>query len=640
MTQNNFRHDVNGLRSIAVISVLFYHAGLEIFNFNFLTGGFLGVDIFFVISGFLITRILVKNFKENTFSFLQFYERRIRRIFPSLFLLLTLVGFFSIFIMSEKQYLENSSATLSALFFISNFFFLLQDSYTSVESQFKPLIHTWSLGVEEQFYLFFPFIIFLLLKLNQNLKIYLSILIILSLLSCFLLANFFPEKNFFFSPSRFWELFFGSLIYLIGNYDLVKNHENETEKEKYTKFGSVFLWILLIFFLFYFNNKDNHPGLPNLIVVGITGLIIFLKQDNFNILRNRIIKFFADISFTLYLFHLPIFSFSRIKFGELSNLQEIGLLIVSIIISGIVFYTYENKVKNIKSNKLFILLLSFFLILTFFSIKSIHTNNKTKKIKLNDITYVLKDEKELRWQYLKKTCEKVGWESCYRPQKDKKNFLVIGDSMSPDAGNMINAMYQNSIGDDSNFYIITDSLGGCQPHPDFENIAPNNHPGLKNCVKKNKERFTKEYYEGVDVIFINNNYSWFKPEDLIPYIDFLQSIGKNKIVLVGSYIHLNKDFSEILREKKIKSTVNLNNEIFNDNLASILNFDEKLEIISNKKGLHYISFKKLCPNGNCIFFTDKGYPFTWDMFHLSKQFVEYFVKNYFEEEKLKLYLSN
>ena len=89
MTQNNFRHDVNGLRSIAVISVLFYHAGLEIFNFNFLTGGFLGVDIFFVISGFLITRILVKNFKENTFSFLQFYERRIRRIFPSLFLLLT-----------------------------------------------------------------------------------------------------------------------------------------------------------------------------------------------------------------------------------------------------------------------------------------------------------------------------------------------------------------------------------------------------------------------------------------------------------------------------------------------------------------------------------------------------------------------
>ena len=105
-------------------------------------------------------------------------------------------------------------------------------------------------------------------------------------------------------------------------------------------------------------------------------------------------------------------------------------------------------------------------------------------------------------------------------------------------------------------------------------------------------------------------------------------------------MHLNKEFVEILRQKKIKSTVNLNTEIFNGNIISILNFDEEFEIISNKKGLYYISFKKLCPNGNCIFFTDKGYPFTWDMFHLSKQFVEYFVKNYFEEEKLKLYLSN
>ena len=628
MQSTNFRHDIHTLRAIAVLSVLFYHAGLVIGNFKFFSGGFLGVDIFFVISGFLITRILVEDFNENRFSFLNFYERRIRRIFPSLFLLLLVVSVASIYLMNDKQYYENSNAVLSALFFGSNFFFLFQDSYTSVASQFKPLIHTWSLGIEEQFYLFFPFLIFLLLKFNQNVKIYISLLIFLSLTSCFILMQFYPEENFYLSTSRFWELLTGGLVFFFKDKIIIKKIHN--------KYISILLWILLIAFLFYFNNKDNHPGLPNLVIVLLTSLIILIKNDNFIIFKNFIFKFFGDISYTLYLFHLPLFSFSRIKIENLSNFTEIILIIISVGISGIIYFFYEKKLKNFKFNNLLAILISIGVLLICFSIFNTYKNYKSKNIKINGVNYLINEHKELRWKYIVDNCTKLGWENCYKPQPGKKNFLVVGDSMAPDSGNIIKEIFESN----SEFHIITDTLGGCHPHPNIRKIAPDNHPNLAECSKRNIKRFSNKFYNNIDAVIIHNNYSWFKPKDIIPYIDFLQSIGKNKIVLVGSYIHLNKEFVEILRQKKIKSTVNLNTEIFNGNIISFLNFDEEFEIISNKKGLYYISFKKLCPNGNCIFFTDKGYPFTWDMFHLSKRFIEYFVKNYFEEEKLKLYLSN
>ena len=626
MQHANFRYDIHTLRAIAVLSVLFYHAGLVIGSFKFFSGGFLGVDIFFVISGFLITRILVEDFKENRFSFLNFYERRIRRIFPSLFLLLLVISFASIYLMNDKQYYENSNAVLSALFFGSNFFFLFQDSYTSVASQFKPLIHTWSLGIEEQFYLFFPFLIFLLLKFNRNVKIYIGLLIFLSLTSCFILIQFYPEENFYLSTSRFWELLTGGLVFFFKDKIIIKKINN--------KYISISLWVLLIAFLFYFDNKDSHPGLPNLIIVLLTSLIILNKNDNFIIFKNFIFKFFGDISYTLYLFHLPLFSFSRIKIGNLSNFTEIILIIISVVISGIIYFFYEKKLKNLKFKNLLAILIAFGVLLILFSTFNIYKNYKSKNIKINGVSYLIDEHKELRWKYIVDNCSKLGWENCYKPQPGKKNFLVVGDSMAPDSGNIIKEIFK----DNSKFHIITDTLGGCQPHPNIRKIAPDNHPNLAECSKRNVKRFSNKFYNNIEAVIIHNNYSWFKPNDIIPYINFLKKIGIKKIILSGNYLHLDKEFTEILKNNKVGNIPKSSNNLFSKNVISKLNYDDEFIKLSKEKNFYYISFKELC-NNNCIFFTDKGYPFSWDMFHISKDFIKFFVNNYLDVENLKKYIN-
>jgi len=482
------------------------------------------------------------------------------------------------------------------------------------------------LGVEEQFYLFFPIIIFILLKFKQNLSIYIIFLITISLTSCLILNNYYPEKNFYISTSRFWELLAGSLVYLIKI--------NFKRNILFAKPIALFFWVLLIFFLFYFNNKINHPGWPNFIIVCITSLIIFFEVEDIKLIKSTILKFFADISYTLYLFHLPLYSFSRIKLGELTNFQEIILLILSIVISSLVFYSYENKIKKIKLKYLISILTIFSFLLLSFSLFNIYKSYNNKRININKQSYIIDKEKEKRWEYLKTLCTQIGWENCYKPQKNKINFLVIGDSMSPDSGNIVNYLFN-----ENNIHIITDTLGGCQPHPNIKAIAPDNHPNLKKCIEKNNERFSKKYYINIDVIFIHNHYSWFEPDYIIPYINFLKSIGKNKIILVGNYLHLEKDFVETLRQNKFKSLEDLDEIKKSVNIISELKFNDKLKKISKNNNIFYISFDSLC-NPDCALFTDKGYPFSWDQFHMSKKFIEYFLKNSFDNNNLEKFIFN
>jgi len=157
MKNNNYRLDVDGLRALSVLAVLFYH--LEIFN---IPGGFLGVDIFFVISGYIITRLILTESENNEFNLSNFYIRRIRRIFPALILTLIITNIISLLLHFPDEYSYLSRANLSVLFFISNFFFWKNTDYFNELTSQSPLLHTWSLSVEEQFYVIFP-LLFLIL---------------------------------------------------------------------------------------------------------------------------------------------------------------------------------------------------------------------------------------------------------------------------------------------------------------------------------------------------------------------------------------------------------------------------------------------------------------------------------------------
>ena len=204
-----YRRDIDGLRAFAVVSVIFFHANFKVFS-----GGCCGVDVFFVISGFLISSIIVNDLKLSKFSFLKFYEKRARRILPALlFIIIFSIPFALIFMLPGDLY-NFSKSVIYTIIFTSNIFFWKESGYFDISSELKPLIHTWSLSIEEQFYLFYPIILFLSYKYFK--KYFLAIIIgifFISFLLAMWLTNIKPSASFYLLPTRVFELLLGAITY-------------------------------------------------------------------------------------------------------------------------------------------------------------------------------------------------------------------------------------------------------------------------------------------------------------------------------------------------------------------------------------------------------------------------------------------
>ena len=206
----SYRPEIDGLRAIAVISVIIYHADLQIFK-----GGYLGVDIFFVISGYLISKILItEQMNTKNISITNFYQRRIRRIIPALLAMIIFSSCLGLLFLSPMELIEFSKSSLSSISFISNYFFYLSDvQYDAVDSLSKPLLHTWSLSVEEQFYIIFPFLIIFAFKYLKKNPLFLFLpIFFISLIMSEIGSHNFSDLNFYSIHSRFWELLTGFFI--------------------------------------------------------------------------------------------------------------------------------------------------------------------------------------------------------------------------------------------------------------------------------------------------------------------------------------------------------------------------------------------------------------------------------------------
>ena len=216
------RYEIDGLRGIAIVPVICYHGGLR----TYFSGGYVGVDIFFVISGYLITSVILNECKENKFSLINFYERRCRRILPALFLILFLSSFFAYYLMLPEQLEEFGETLLSIMFFSSNIYFWWKDDgYFSQLSDLNPLVHTWSLAVEEQFYLIFPIVFYLLYKKKRHLLFFLVSVggtsLVLSQwggnmqmrnIDQFQMFSQHSLASFYLPIGRIWELLLGALV--------------------------------------------------------------------------------------------------------------------------------------------------------------------------------------------------------------------------------------------------------------------------------------------------------------------------------------------------------------------------------------------------------------------------------------------
>ncbi len=338
-----YRPEIDGLRAVAVLAVIFYHAEFIIFDINPFKGGFIGVDIFFVISGYLITAIILREINEGRFSLAQFYTRRARRILPALLFVMLVSLPFAYIYMMPKALNEYAGASLSTLGFGSNIWFWLEDSYTAEPSKLKPLLHTWTLAVEEQFYILFPPLIMGLMAFARRaiLPVFIiGFLLSLQLAQTYSASN--PDATFFLLHTRIWELLAGAIL---AKLELDRGRSPSRHSAYMPAIGL----LAIAYAIVTFEDTILHPSYMTAIPVIGTMLVIWFSADGkavTKILSLRSIVAIGLISYSLYLWHYPIFAFARIDMGELTFEIKLACLALSFILAGISYKCVEQPLRR------------------------------------------------------------------------------------------------------------------------------------------------------------------------------------------------------------------------------------------------------------------------------------------------------
>ena len=349
-----YRSEIDGLRAIAVGAVILYHSKIKLFGVETFKGGFIGVDIFFVISGYLITSIILKELiTTGSFSFKYFYERRARRILPMLIIVMLASLPLAWDYLLPENFIDFSKSILSSLGFGSNFYFHYTGQiYGAEDGIFKPFLHTWSLSVEEQFYIIFPIILLITFKYFKEYLIHILILgFIISLGLAEWTSRNYSSVSFYFIHSRMWELLAGSIL----AYFEISRGQRSQNKKLNTILPLIGL-VLIGYSILFFDDKMIHPSFNTLSpVIGVCLIVWFSNKDEIvtKILSTKLFVGIGLISYSLYLWHYPIFAFARVTefFGN-NLIKELLSGMVILFLSITSFYLIEKPFRN-KKNSIF-----------------------------------------------------------------------------------------------------------------------------------------------------------------------------------------------------------------------------------------------------------------------------------------------
>ncbi|WP_339643624.1 acyltransferase family protein [uncultured Porticoccus sp.] len=462
-----YRPEIDGLRAIAVVAVLVYHSEIYIGKQQFLAGGFLGVDIFFVISGFLITSIIMSEFERSRkFSLINFYERRIRRLLPALLTVILVSLPFAWQLMLPAQLVDFSKSILSTLAFGSNFYwYATLQEYGAESALLKPFLHTWTLAVEEQFYIFYPVILLVIYKWYRKHAIVLLMTgLLLSLQFAEIATPHNPSFSFYMLPSRFWELLAGGVLAnLLYLYPQKYNHPllNRTMP--------VLGMYLIVHSIFFLDFDVDHPGFVTLLPVLGTVLVIWFSNKNdlvTTLLSSRIFVGVGLLSYSIYLWHYPIFAFGRFLDSTPTWHDKAHWIFITFVFSYITYKLVEKPFRN--KQRIPRVTLAVILVVGLLVISSLMTYwiiNKGSQPRLGYLGDVFKDSSRV-WVTLNgKRCHagRSGslpfpvHESCvFENNPDGQYLVVIGDSH---AGSLADRLKSFSEFNSLNFIQITNA--GC-----------------------------------------------------------------------------------------------------------------------------------------------------------------------------------
>jgi peptidoglycan/LPS O-acetylase OafA/YrhL len=358
----DYRREIDGLRALAVLPVILYHAGFET-----LSGGFVGVDVFFVISGYLITTIILAELEQGKFSIVNFYERRARRILPALFLVMLVCIPAAWFWLLPSDMKNFSQSLVSVPFFVSNILFWHQSGYFDASAELKPLLHTWSLAVEEQYYVICPLFLMLFWRLGKRwILVALGLVFVASLALAQWAAYAKPAAAFFLLPTRGWELLIGAF----AAFYLSKANRKEFGKAA-GEFGGWLGVALILYAVFAFSKATPFPGFYALVpALGTVLIILFATQQTTvgKFVGNKAFVGVGLISYSAYLWHQPLFAFARQNgFSHLDSGVFLFLSVFSLILAFFSWKLIEAPFRNKrfvgrKSIFLFALVGSFFFV--------------------------------------------------------------------------------------------------------------------------------------------------------------------------------------------------------------------------------------------------------------------------------------
>lgn len=442
-----YRREVDGLRAVAVVPVVLVHAGFAAFS-----GGFVGVDIFFVISGYLITNILLRELEAKEFSILGFYERRARRILPALFVVMLACMPFAYAWMLPDDLKNFGQSLVATSLFSNNVLLALTSGYWDLTSEFKPLLHTWSLGVEEQYYIFFPIVLMLMWRYaKKSVTPLLWVALVASLLLAEAGQRVNPTVTFYMLPTRAWELLMGALaaIYLT-NGALAK--VGPAARQALSLLGLV----LIAGAVLLFGRGHPSPGLSTVVpTLGAVLIILFANEGTVanRILGHRAMVGIGLISYSIYLWHQPLLAFARIyAVEEPSGLVGAGLVLASFVLAYLTWRFVEVPTRRSTLSRRNVFIWSAAGSLAFIGM-GLYLNKSygmpwrvfSPDVKAEDIDKRIYNERT--FQFKKDAFTQPG----------KKKILVLGNSFGRDFVNMTTETF-----DTSNMEIVyRDELGDC-----------------------------------------------------------------------------------------------------------------------------------------------------------------------------------
>jgi peptidoglycan/LPS O-acetylase OafA/YrhL len=335
----HYRADIDGLRAVAVVPVVLFHAGVPGFG-----GGFIGVDIFFVISGFLISSIIASEIDAGKFSIARFYQRRIRRIFPALIAVIAFSFFAGFLLLTPSDLLTLGESIVATSLFVSNVFFWQHANYFSAPLHENPLLHTWSLSIEEQFYLFYPLFLVVVSKLvRPNRTILVCFICLMSFLLCAVVVYYKQSASFYMGPTRAWELLIGGLIAL----GTIPGPRTSLTSSVVAGTGVIFIGLSV----FFYTATTRFPGLTALPPVLGAAFIIWSGQHQYTIIHRCLaagpFTLVGKASYSLYLWHFPLFAFaSYVQVKELGFISIIALCGLSFLLSLISLQFIERPFRS------------------------------------------------------------------------------------------------------------------------------------------------------------------------------------------------------------------------------------------------------------------------------------------------------